>query len=123
MTRTIGMVLIMALVFLLIMALLVGAMLLVSQLSHKAAYAGQRHLQITQLALRQHLQQVEQLPDDAELQVNNMQQCPAQYAAWSDGALHCELLHLTSETYSANQQFYAGYNSLMLKQSLVLETD
>ena len=37
-----GMVLIMVLIFLLVMSLLLSAMLLVSQLSHKTAYAGQQ---------------------------------------------------------------------------------
>jgi 5-bromo-4-chloroindolyl phosphate hydrolysis protein len=123
MTRPIGMVLIMALVFLLIMALLVSAMLLVSQLSHKAAYAGQQQLQISQRTLQQHLTETQLVPPDLPVQRHELQQCPAQYAAWSDGVLQCEVLQLTTETYSDNGHFYAGYSSLMLQQSLALEED
>ena len=49
-----GMVLIMVLVFLLVISLLLSAMLVVSQLSHRSAYAGQQQLQITYQALTQH---------------------------------------------------------------------
>ncbi|WP_156885945.1 hypothetical protein [Rheinheimera baltica] len=115
-----GVVLIMALVFLLIMTLLVTAMLLVTQLSHKAAYSGQQQLQISQQALQQHLQQM-QLPSDSnEDAIESMSTCPAQYAAWTSDTLRCDLQLLSTETYSDNRYFYAGYSSLVLQQNLAL---
>lgn len=118
-----GMVLIMVLVFLLVMALLVSAMLLVSQLSHKTAYAAQQQLQISQRALRQHMQHLAAMPADAPSAAEPMVDCPARYAAWSGGALQCELLQLDTETYSAGRHFYAGYSSLVLKQRLAQEVE
>jgi len=117
MTHVNGMVLIMALVFLLIMSLLVSATLLVSQLSYKAAYSGQQQLQLAQHALQQHLQQTQLIADDAETQ--SLADCPASYAAWSVGALQCEVVLHNTETYSDNRLFYAGYSSIVLRQRLV----
>jgi type II secretory pathway pseudopilin PulG len=113
-----GMVLIITLVLLLIMTLMVSALLILSQLSHKSAYAGQQQLQLSQQAMRQHLEQVAGLQYGDVDNVRVIAECPAQYAAWSAGALHCEMLQLETQSYSDNQQFYAGYSSLLLKQRL-----
>ena len=122
MTASKGMVLIMVLVFLLVISLLISAMLLVSQLSHKAAYAGQQQLQITYQALAQHQNAIGAASDvDAEAEL--LTACPAAYAAWSSEVLQCELLQLQTQTYSGNRHFYAGYNSLVLKQTLTTEQD
>ena len=110
-----GVVMIMALVFLLVMTLLVWAMLSVSQLSLKAAQAGQQQLQVTQLGLLQHIQQTE-FAADAPLQ--QMTECPAQYAAWSVGSLRCDLQLISTDTYSENRHFYAGFQSLYIQQYL-----
>jgi type II secretory pathway component PulK len=118
MTRAKGVVLIMALVFLLVMALLVSAMLLVTQLSHKSAYAGQQQLQLAQLALQQHLQDTRQVAANGQLLGLQLAECPAQYAAWSGSSLHCDMLQLDTERYSVSQQHYAGYSSIMLRQHL-----
>lgn len=118
MTHIKGMVLIMALVFLLVMTLLVTASLLISQLSQKAALAGQQQLLLSQKALQQHLTQTTMLSDDEVVPTEVMTDCPAQYAGWSAGALRCEVLHLNTDTYSDNRHFYAGYSSIMLKQQL-----
>lgn len=117
MKDSLGVVLVMALVFLLAMTLLVLAMFSVSQLSLKAAQAGQQHLQITQLGLLRHLQQ-EVGAADAVLQ--HMTDCPAQYAAWSAGNIKCDLQLISTDTYSANRHFYAGYHSLYVQQQLPL---
>ena len=118
-----GMVLIVVLVFLLVMALLVSAMLLVSQLSHKTAYAAQQQLQTSQLALKQHLSQLTSLPAGELPAAELMADCPASYAAWSGGAVQCELLRVDTETYSGGRHFYAGYSSLLLRQSLAQKVD
>ena len=110
-----GVVLVMALVFLLVMSLLVAAMLMVSQFSLKAAQSGQRQLQVTQQALLRHLQQADN-PSAADLQ--RMADCPAQYAAWSAGSLKCDLLLVSTDTFSDDRHFYAGYHSLYLRQYL-----
>lgn len=112
-----GVVLIMALVFLLVMTLLVWAMLSVSQLSLKAAQAGQQQLQVTQLGLLRHLQQE---AVTAEIPLQQMTECPAQYAAWSNGNLRCDLQLVTTDTYSENRHFYAGFHSLYVKQYLLV---
>lgn len=119
MTAGRGMVLIMVLVFLLVISLLITAMLVVSQLSHKAAYAGQQQLQLSYAALAQHHSAVaaaSAADTDAELLAG----CPAAYAAWSSEVLQCEMLQLETQTFSADRHFYAGYNSLVLKQTLTL---
>lgn len=116
MKRINGMVLIMALVFLLIMTLLVSASLLISQLSYKSALAGQQQLQLSQQALQQHL-----MGGGDNVQPESMQGCPAQYAGWSADSLRCEVLFLTTDVYSESRHFYVGYNSIMLKQYLITE--
>ncbi len=116
MKQTTGMVLIMVLIFLLVMSLLLSAMLLVSQLSHKAAYAGQQQLQTEQAALSAHLQAV--VPANAEHSLTPLAQCPAQFAAWSASALNCQLWQIDTETYSDNGLFYASYRSVALTASL-----
>lgn len=121
MKHTEGMVLIIAMVFLLIMTLMVSAMLLISQLSHKSAHAAQQQLQLSQQALQQHLAQARLLKHATLNNVRVLADCPAQYAAWSAGSLHCEMLQLDTQTYSDNQQFYAGYSSLLVKQQLQAE--
>lgn len=113
-----GMVLIITIVLLMVMTLMVSAMLILSQLSHKSAYAGQQQLQISQQAMWQHMEQVAGLRDGDVGDIRVVAECPAQYAAWSGGTLHCEMLQLETQSYSTNQQFYAGYSSLLLKQSL-----
>ena len=123
MTTHKGMVLIMALVFLLVMSLLISAMLLVSQLSHKTAYAGQQQLQTAQEALAQHIAVLNTLTDEAAAVSRTMTACPASYAAWSGGAVQCELLRVDTETYSGGRHFYAGYSSLLLRQSLAQKVD
>lgn len=115
MKRINGMVLIMALVFLLIMTLLVSASLLISQLSYKSALAGQQQLQLSQQALQQHLM------GGDNVQPESMQGCPAQYAGWSADSLRCEVLFLTTDVYSESRHFYIGYNSILLKQYLITE--
>lgn len=123
MTRCNGMVLIIALVFLLVMSLLISAMLLVSQLSHKSAYAGQQQLQTTQDALAQHIIVVNTLADDNDVDRQRLTACPASYAAWSDGAVKCEIIKIDTAAYSDNRLFYAGYSSLVLRAALILELD
>lgn len=119
MTAGRGMVLIMVLVFLLVISLLITAMLVVSQLSHKAAYAGQQQLQISYEALAQHHSAVAAASaDDADAEL--LASCPAAYAAWSSDALQCKMLQLETQTFSADRHFYAGYNSLVLQQTLTL---
>src|SRR5690606_2036095 len=97
MTQIKGMVLILALVFLLVMTLLVTASLLISQLSHKAALAGQQQLQLSQKALQHHLTQTTMPADDNAVPTEIMTDCPAQYAGWSTGALRCEVLYLSTD--------------------------
>ncbi|WP_397471491.1 hypothetical protein [Rheinheimera sp.] len=121
MTQMKGVVLILALVFLLVMTLLVTASLLISQLSHKAALSGQQQLQISQQALQQHFTQATALADDNAEPTEVMADCPAQYAGWSAGALRCEVFYLSTDTYSDNRQFYAGYSSIILKQHLAVQ--
>lgn len=121
MSRQHGIVLIISLVFLLVMSLLVAAMLLVTQLSHKTSVAGQQQLILGQEALQQHITMLQAAGDAAHVNGQVMSVCPAQYAAWSDGVLQCELLQLDSESYSANRHFYAAYSSLLLKQQLLPE--
>ncbi len=116
MKRTTGMVLIMVLIFLLVMSLLLSAMLLVSQLSHKAAYAGQQQLQTEQAAFIAHLQAI--VPANAEPSLSPLAECPAQFAAWSASALNCQLWQIDTETYSDSQLFYASYRSVVLTASL-----
>lgn len=118
-----GMVLVMALVFLLVMTLLVCASLLLSQLSHKTALSGQQQLQLSQQALQQHLSQTPLEAEEGTEPLRVLADCPPQYAAWSAGALQCEMLQLNTETYSESRQFYAGYSSLLLKQDLVQQED
>ena len=115
-----GMVLIMVLVFLLVISLLISAMLFVSQLSHKTAYAGQQQLQLAQAALAEHNSNIAAA---SEVEAEAMPLCPATYAAWGDTILECQLLELKTQTFSAERHFYAGYNSLVLKQSLAMEPD
>lgn len=122
MTAGRGMVLIMVLVFLLVISLLITAMLVVSQLSHKAAYAGQQQLQISYEALAQHHSVVGTVAD-ADADAERLSGCPASYAAWSSDVVQCEMLQLETQTFSADRHFYAGYNSLVLKQTLNLEQD
>ena len=112
-----GVVLVMALVFLLVMTLLVWAMLSVSLLSLKAANAGQQQLQVTQLGFLQHLQHVDIV---AATPLQLMAECPAQYAAWSVGSLKCELQFVSTDTYSENRHFYAGFHSLYILQDLYI---
>jgi Na+-transporting methylmalonyl-CoA/oxaloacetate decarboxylase gamma subunit len=123
MTTHKGMVLIMALVFLLVMSLLISAMLLVSQLSHKAAYAGQQQLQTAQEALAQHIAVLNTLTDEAAAVSRTMTACPASYAAWSGGAVQCEVIQVDTAAYSDSRLFYAGYSSLVLKTTLIQEPD
>ena len=113
-----GMVLVMVLIFLLVMSLLLAAMLLVSQLSHKAAYAGQQQLQTEQAALTAHLQAVVPANAVPEPVLTPLAQCPAQFAAWSASALNCQLVQIDTESYSDNQLFYASYRSIVLTASL-----
>lgn len=122
MVQSKGVVLIMALVFLLVMTLLVTASLLISQLSHKTALAGQQQLQLSQNALQQHLIQTA-VPADATDPAAAVTDCPPQYAGWSTGALRCEVLYLSTEAYSDNRHFYAGYSSIMLKQQLASQVE
>lgn len=123
MTTHKGMVLIMALVFLLVMSLLLSAMLLVSQLSHKSAYAGQQQLQTAQEALAQHIAVLNTLTDEAAAVSRTMTACPASYAAWSGGAVQCEVIQVDTAAYSDSRLFYAGYSSLVLKTTLIQEPD
>ena len=123
MTTHKGMVLIMALVFLLVMSLLISAMLLVSQLSHKTAYAGQQQLQTAQEALAQHIAVLNTLTDEAAAVSRTMTACPASYAAWSGGAVQCEVMQVDTAAYSDSRLFYAGYSSLVLKTTLIQEPD
>ncbi|KUM54404.1 hypothetical protein [Rheinheimera sp. EpRS3] len=123
MTTHKGMVLIMALVFLLVMSLLISAMLLVSQLSHKTAYAGQQQLQTAQEALAQHIAVLNTLTDEAAAVSRTMTACPASYAAWSGGAVQCEMIQVDTAAYSDSRLFYAGYSSLVLKTTLIQEPD
>jgi type II secretory pathway component PulK len=123
MKSTNGMVLIIALVFLLIMTLMVSAMLLLSQLSHKSAFAGQQQLQLSHQALQQHLEQVRILQYQQAEHSTVLADCPAQYAAWSGGTLQCEMLQLDTQSYTDNHHFYAGYSSLLLKQNLITEVE
>jgi Tfp pilus assembly protein PilX len=123
MTTHKGMVLIMALVFLLVMSLLISAMLLVTQLSHKAAYAGQQQLQTAQEALAQHIAVLNMLTDEAAAVSRTMTACPASYAAWSGGAVQCEVMQVDTAAYSDSRLFYAGYSSLVLKTTLIQEPD
>ena len=116
-----GMVLIMVLIFLLVMSLLLSAMLLVSQLSHKAAYAGQQQLQTEQQALTEHLAALTQGTDLQAPDSEPLAQCPAQFAAWSANTLHCQLFRVQTATYSDSGLFYAGYNSLVLHAGLNTE--
>ncbi|MDR6983258.1 Tfp pilus assembly protein PilX [Rheinheimera pacifica] len=118
-----GMVLIMALVFLLVMSLLISAMLLVTQLSHKAAYAGQQQLQTAQQALAQHITVLNALTEDAVANRRMMTTCPASYAAWSGSAVQCEVVQVDTAAYSDSKLFYAGYSSLVLKTTLIQEPD
>ncbi|MEH8021718.1 hypothetical protein [Rheinheimera metallidurans] len=114
-----GIVLVMALIFLLVMTLLVSAMLLVSQLSHKAAFSGQQQLQLSHQALQQHMQQIPQLADAAIAPNELLTTCPAEYAAWSVGSLTCEVLQLDTDVYSDNRYFYASYSSVVLRKTVV----
>ncbi len=114
-----GAVLIMTLIFLLVMSLLLAAMLTVSQLSHKAALAGQQQLQLSQLALQQHLNAVHTGAGAVQGQV--LAQCPAAYAAWSSGSVQCAVIRLDTQQYSDNRQAYAAYSSLLLQQALIKE--
>ena len=123
MTTHKGMVLIMALVFLLVMSLLISAMLLVTQLSHKTAYAGQQQLQTAQEALAQHIAVLNTLTDEAAAVSRTMTACPASYAAWSGGAVQCEMIQVDTAAYSDSRLFYAGYSSLVLKTTLIQEPD
>lgn len=123
MTTHKGMVLIMALVFLLVMSLLISAMLLVTQLSHKTAYAGQQQLQTAQEALAQHIAVLNTLTDEAAAVSRTLTACPASYAAWSGGAVQCEVIQVDTAAYSDSRLFYAGYSSLVLKTTLIQEPD
>lgn len=120
MKRKTGMVLIIVLVILLAISLLLTAMLLVSQLSHKSSYAGQRQLQLAQIALTEHSNNIAAASDTA---AEPMAVCPASYAAWSEASLQCQLLELQTQTFSDDRHFYAGYHSLVLKQTLAMEPD
>ena len=66
-----GMVLLTALLFLMIMLLLVGSNLFISQLSMKSAQAAQQQLQLEFQALEQHLLRVKSL-DPTELPQNSI---------------------------------------------------
>lgn len=118
-----GMVLIMAMVFLLVMSLLISAMLLVSQLSHKTAYAGQQQLQTAHQALAQHMAVLSSFNGDAAAIRQTMTACPASYAAWSGGAVQCEVIQVDTAAYSESRLFYAGYSSLVLKTTLIQEPE
>lgn len=111
-----GAVLITSLIYLLVMSLLLSAMLVVTQLSHKAALAGQLQLQLSHQALQQHLSALNR---NAEAQGQELAQCPAAYAAWSEGSVQCQVIRLETEQYAANRRAYAAYSSLLLHQSLV----
>lgn len=123
MTRHNGMVLIIALVFLLVMSLLISAMLLVSQLSHKSAYAGQQQLQTAQDALAQHIAALNTLAGQNDAERQRLTACPASYAAWSGGSVKCEMMQIDTAAYSDNRLFYAGYSSLILRTALIQEPD
>ncbi|WNO60001.1 hypothetical protein [Rheinheimera sp. MMS21-TC3] len=113
-----GMVLVIALIVLLSMTLVMTASLYVSQLSQKSATAGQQQLQVSQQALTEHnvaLDTALALTDD------DLVACPAKYAAWSDTALRCKAIFLSTQTYSSAQHFYSGYTSLLLRQALAEE--
>lgn len=118
-----GIILVMALIFLLVMTLLVSAMLLVSQLSHKAALSGQQQLQLSHRALQQHLQQVPLMTDVVVAPNQLLADCPAEYAAWSSGSVTCGELVLNTEFYSEDRHFYAGYSSLILRKDLAENED
>lgn len=118
-----GMVLLFALIILMVMSLIVSSMLIISQMSHKAAHAGQQQLLISQQALRLHMNQISSVQNHEPDNAKNLSSCPAQYAAWSGGTLHCELLQLNTQAVSDNKLFYNSYSSVLIKQTLAMESE
>ena len=118
-----GMVLLFALIILMVMSLIVSSMLIISQMSHKAAHAGQQQLFISRQAFIQHMDQISAVQNHEPDNAMNLSSCPAQYAAWSGGTLHCELLQLNTQALSDNKLFYNSYGSVLIKQTLVMEKD
>ena len=117
------MVLVFALIMLMIFTLVVSAMLMITQLSNKAAQAGQLHLVISQKALKEHLEQVSALQQHEQGEALPLSSCPAQYAAWSGGVLQCEVMQISTQSYSENRLFYNSYSSLVLVQRLELQQE
>ena len=114
-----GAVLLISLILLMVMSVLLSAMLTVSQLSHKSALAAQQQLQLSHLALQQHLGA---LPAAAQaLPGQQLSQCPASYVAWSENAVQCAVVRVDSQQYSDNRQTYVAYSSLVLRQNLQQE--
>lgn len=119
-----GMVLLFALIILMVMSLIVSSMLIISQMSHKAAYAGQQQLLISQQAFTTHINQISSLQNHEPVDsAKALSSCPAQYAAWSGGVLNCELMQLNTQVQSDNKLFYNSYGSVLIKQTLVMEKD
>lgn len=116
-----GMVLLFALIILIVMSLIVSSMLIISQMSHKAAHAGQQQLLISQRAFKLHMNQISAVQNHEADSAKHLSSCPAQYAAWSGGTLHCELLQLNTQALSDNSLFYNSYGSVLIKQTLVTE--
>lgn len=113
-----GAVLLLTLIFLLVMSILLNAMLMVSQLSHKSTQAAQQQLQLSASVWHRHLAsaRVPQTDERAELAP-----CPASYAAWSHQRLRCRIIRLDTADYSSNYTSYAAYSSLLLQQELAEE--
>lgn len=118
-----GVVLVLVLIMLMIMALVVSAMLVIVQLSNKTANAGQLQLTTSQNALKEHLAQVAALQHSEQADAVPISSCPAQFAAWSGGVLQCELIQVSTQSYSENRLFYNSYSSLVLIQKLELEQE
>lgn len=111
-----GAVLLLTLIFLLVMSILLNAMLMISQLSHKSSQSAQQQMQLSASVWQRHLAaaQIPQVDDSAGLTA-----CPASYAAWSHQRLRCRIFRLDTADYSSNFTSYAAYSSLLLQQQLV----
>lgn len=116
-----GMVLLTALLFLMVMLLVVGSNLLISQLSMKSAQSAQQQLQLEYQALEQHMAQLQGFALDQVMQSSiTLPSCPGVYAGWSDAVLQCELLLLETSLQSQTEPIASRYNSLLLRKRLVL---
>ncbi|MCC5826454.1 hypothetical protein [Alkalimonas sp.] len=82
-----GFALITVLLLAVVMLMLVLALLQSSILSMRVADSGQQALQLRQEAWRLHIQQQTTSAGDA---LAEQVRCPAQYAAWQSGSLHCQ---------------------------------